>query len=51
MRIIIVYTMRLHTTIDRENFVIKKVMWNKSSTHFNFVKAESIVCMSTKELC
>ena len=37
-------------TVDRENFVVKKVTWNKSSTRFNFVKAESIVCMSTKEL-
>ena len=36
-------------TVDRENFVIKKVTWNKSSAHFNFVKAESIVCMSAKE--
>ena len=35
-------------TVDRENYVVKKVMWDKSSTCFNFIKAESIVCMSTK---
>ena len=40
----------LHT-VDQENFVVKKVTWNKSSTRFDFVKAESIVCTSTKELC
>ena len=39
---------RIEDTIDRENFVVKKVKWDKS---FNSVKAESIVCMSTKELC
>ena len=38
-------------TVDRKNFVVKKVAWNKSSARFNFVKAESIVCTSTKELC
>ena len=37
-------------TVDREKFVIKKVTWDKSSTRFNFVKAESIVCTSTEEL-
>ena len=31
-------------TIDQENFVVNKVMWDKTLTHFNFVKAESIVC-------
>ena len=45
------YTAIVHgNTVDRENFIVKKVTWNKSSTHFNFVKAESIVCTSTKEL-
>ena len=29
---------------------MKKVMWDKSSTHFNFIKAENIVCTTTKEL-
>ena len=29
------------STIDRENFVVKKVTWDKSSTHSNFVEAES----------
>ena len=29
-------------TVDLENFVAKKVIWDKGSTHFNFVKAESI---------
>ena len=28
------------STIDWESFVIKKVMWDKSSMHFNFVEAE-----------
>ena len=37
-------------TVDRENFVVKKVTWDKSLTHFNFVKAVSIECMSTEEL-
>ena len=37
-------------TVDRENFVVKKVTCDKCSTYFNFVKAESIVCTSTKEL-
>ena len=37
-------------TIDWENFIIKKVTWNKSSTRFNFVKAETIVCISIKKL-
>ena len=37
-------------TVDRENFVVKKVTWNKSSVRFNFVKRESILCTSTKEL-
>ena len=36
-------------TVDQENFVVKKVKWDKSLMHFNFVKAESIVCTSTKE--
>ena len=30
-------------TVDQENFVVEKVMWDKSSARFNFVKAESIV--------
>ena len=30
-------------TVDRENFIVKKVMWDKSSKRFNFIKAESIV--------
>ena len=38
------------TTVDRENFVGKKVTWDKSLTRFNFVKSESIACTSTKEL-
>ena len=25
--------------VDRENFVVIKVTWDKSLTHFNFVKA------------
>ena len=37
--------------VDWENFVIKKVTWDKSSACFNFVKTKSIVCTSTKELC
>ena len=37
-------------TIDQENFVVKKVRWDKSLTCFNFIKAESIVFTSTKEL-
>ena len=41
---------RITHTVDRENIVIKKVTWNKSLMRFNFVKAESKVCMSTKEL-
>ena len=36
-------------TVDRENFVINKVTWDKSLMHFNFIR-ESIVCTSTKEL-
>ena len=32
-------------TVDWENFVVKKVTWNKSSARFNFVKTESIVRM------
>ena len=28
----------------------KKVTWDKSLMRFNFVKGESIVCMSTNEL-
>ena len=35
-------------TVDPESFVVKKVTWDKSLMHFNFVKAESIVYMSTK---
>ena len=31
----------LLATVDQENFVVKKVTWNKSSMHFNFVKAEA----------
>ena len=38
-------------TVDQENFVVKKVTWDKSLTYFNFIKAESMVCTSTKELC
>ena len=38
-------------TVDHKNFVIKKVMWDKNLMHFNFMKAESIVCTSTEELC
>ena len=48
-----VYTSFISTfvhTVDWENFIIKKVMWDKSSTRFNFIKAKSIVCTSTKEL-
>ena len=41
---------KIDTTIHRENFIVKKVTWNKSSVHFNFVKTGSIVCTSTKEL-
>ena len=37
-------------TVDRENFIVEKVTWDKSLTCFNFVKAESIVCTSTKEV-
>ena len=39
------------TTIDWENFVVKKVMWDKSLMRFNFVKAESIVFTNTEKLC
>ena len=39
-----------YITVDRENFVVKKVVWDKSLTGFNFVKTECIACMSTKEL-
>ena len=50
-KIIIVYIFYTLHTVDRENFIVKKVTWNKKSlTRFNFVKAESIVCTSTKEL-
>ena len=34
-------------TVDRENFIVKKITWDKCSMRFNFVKAESIVCTST----
>ena len=44
MALIIVYSY----TIDWENFVIEKFMWDKSLMCFNFVKAENIICMSTK---
>ena len=36
-------------TVDRENFVIKKATWDKTLTHFNFIR-ERIVCTSTKDL-
>ena len=43
------YSCNHHTsdlnTVDQENFVDKKVTWDKSLMNFNFVKAESIVCM------
>ena len=42
---------KIDNTVDRKNFIVKKVTWDKSLTRFNFVKAESIVCMSTEELC
>ena len=37
--------------VDRDNFVVKTVTWNKSLMDCNFVKPENIVYMSTKELC
>ena len=40
----------MHATVDWENFIIKKVTWDKNSMRFNFAKAESIVCTSTEEL-
>ena len=42
--------MYIHT-VDLENFIAKKVTRDKSFACFNFVKAESIVCTSTEELC
>ena len=44
-------SLQIEYTVDQENFVVKKVTWDKSSTRFNFIKAESIICTSTEELC
>ena len=32
-----VYVCMCVSSIDRENFLVKKVRWDKSLTHFNFV--------------
>ena len=45
---VIYKTMTVMDTADWKNFVVKKVTWNKSLTRFNVVKANSIVCTSTK---
>ena len=44
------YINKYSHTVDWENSVVKKVTQDKSLACFNFVKTESIVCTSTKEL-